>query len=309
MGGISTSSLRDIPSKPYASWSGICRTDGGGFCGTRTLPFETPLNATGYDGIYLDAWLASDDEASRRMWKITVRTDSSRGEQVYQAQFDLGKAMEQAKESNNSEKWTKVFVPFRDFQLVRGPRLIPDGPKLDISGGLYQIGMTMSKFKIAVNTTELEDFRSGFFDVHLKSIGFYCESDARSVEQSCVPETLSKEQAAKKRPLILKFLLPVAKLFFSERANRRRSAMKILQQKRNMSRPRAIMFGITARKGSIGLFRSILKTLSILIVDSFRTLLGVVLRVVLVYPLRVMGSITRIIKKALGMKVRVPLTE
>ena len=33
MGGISQSSLRDIPNQPYASWSGVCRTDGGGFCG------------------------------------------------------------------------------------------------------------------------------------------------------------------------------------------------------------------------------------------------------------------------------------
>ena len=29
MGGISTSALRDVPGKPYASWSGVCRIDGG----------------------------------------------------------------------------------------------------------------------------------------------------------------------------------------------------------------------------------------------------------------------------------------
>ena len=33
MGGISQSSLRDVPNQSYASWSGVCRTDGGGFCG------------------------------------------------------------------------------------------------------------------------------------------------------------------------------------------------------------------------------------------------------------------------------------
>jgi hypothetical protein len=29
MGGISTSSLRQIPGEPFARWSGVCRTDGG----------------------------------------------------------------------------------------------------------------------------------------------------------------------------------------------------------------------------------------------------------------------------------------
>lgn len=55
MGGISVSSLRDVSDQDYASWSGVCRTDGGGFCGMRTLPFkDTPLNATRQDGVYLD---------------------------------------------------------------------------------------------------------------------------------------------------------------------------------------------------------------------------------------------------------------
>lgn len=29
MGGISTSVLRGVPGEPYASWSGVCRIDGG----------------------------------------------------------------------------------------------------------------------------------------------------------------------------------------------------------------------------------------------------------------------------------------
>jgi hypothetical protein len=314
MGGISTSSLRDIPSKPYASWSGICRIDGGGFCGTRTLPFEIPLNATGYCGIYMDGWLASDEEADRRVWKMTVRTDGSRGEQVYQAQFDLGKAMKDAIKNSSSgmdEKWARVHVPFDDFQLVRGPRLVPDGPKLNVTGGLYQIGMTMSKFKIAVNTTELEDFRPGYFDVHIRQMGFYKDddNDASSVEAVILPDTLTEEEAAKKRPLVLKMLLPVAKIFFSEQANRRRSAMKLLQQKRSMNRAKAIMFGVRLRRGSMGMIPSIFKTLSILSIDSFRSVIGTALRVGLVYPLRLVGAAVRLVKKALGMKVKVPLRE
>lgn len=264
----------------------------------------------------------SDEEAKRRIWKMTVRTDGSRGEQVYQAMFDLGKAMEEesaagggSSELNDDDKWARVYVPFNDFQLVRGPRLVNDGPKLDVSGGLYQIGMTMSKFKIAVNTTELEDFRPGFFDVRIRQIGFYKDDDdgdnydAGYVQPASVPDTLTKEEAAKKRPLVLKMLLPVAKIFFSEEANRRRSAMKILQQKRNMNRVKAIMFGVKVRRGSMGIVPSLFKTLSILSIDSFRSVVGTALRVALVYPLRLIGAAVRMVKKALGMKVKVPLTE
>ena len=275
------------------------------------MPFESPLNATGYDGIFLEANLASDDDADRRMWKMTVRTDSSRGEKVYQAQFDFGKAIKEADAGDNVEKWAKVLVPFDSFQLVRGPRLVPDGPRLDLSDGLYQIGMTMSKFKIAVNTTELENFRPGFFEVHVKKIGFYKSDgdETKSMTKSSVPDTLSKEQSQKKRPLILKLLLPVAKVFFSEQANRRKSAMKILRKDRNMSRSRAILFGIKVRQKSMGVLASIFKTISILSVDSFRAVVGSALRILLVYPLRIVGATIRMIKKALGMKVETPLSE
>lgn len=279
----------------------------------RTLPFEVPLNATNQDGVFLDCWLASDDEPQRRMWKMTVRTDGSRGEQVYQAQFDLKKAMDDSLDmgSDGEDKWARVFVPFDDFKLVRGPMLIPDGPKLDVTGGLFQIGMTMSKFKIAVNTTELEDFRPGYFDMHIQRMGFYTNDGnaAMSVDESYVPDTLTKEEANRKRPLILKLLLPVAKIFFSEKANRRRSAMKILREKRNKSRAQAILFGIKVRKGSMGTIPSLVKTAGILGVDSFRSVVGTALRIVLVYPLRLLGTITRTVKKALGMKVKVPLRE
>lgn len=155
MGGISLSALKDVEGQPYASWSGVCRTDGGGFCGMRTLPFKETLDVSNQDGVYVNCKLASDDEPERRVWKLTVRTDTSRGEQVYQAMFDLAKA-------SKDGSMTMVKVPFSSFQLVRGPRLVPDGPPLDTKGGLFQLGMTMSKFKIGEMTTELENFRPDF---------------------------------------------------------------------------------------------------------------------------------------------------
>lgn len=279
----------------------------------RTLPFKQSLDATGQDGVFIDCKLSSDDEPEKRMWKLTVRTDTSRGEQVYQAQFDLAEAT--AASRANGDDWAHVIVPFDDFQLVRGPRLIPDGPKLDLSGGIFQIGMTLSKFKIAVNTTTLDDFRPGFFDLHIQRIGFFKNgeqseavpaSDARAIS---IPDTLTKKEAEKKRPLPLRILLPVAKLLFSEKANRRKSAMNILREKRNLSRLGAIRFGIKFRKNSIGLIPSLMKTASIIGVDSARTLAKTSLRVIFLYPLRLFGLVVRNVKKMLGMKVKPSLRE
>ena len=281
----------------------------------RTLPFkDAPLNATDQDGVYLDCMLVSDDDADRRMWKMTVRTDSSRGEQVFQAQFDLQKAMYEAK-IRGDDTWARVLVPFDSFQLVRGPRLIVDSDPLDVSGGIYQIGMTMSKFKIAVNTTELENFRAGFFNMHIKEIGFYNDNDDTTTpgmavaSDEVVPHTLSKKEAESKRPMLLKMLLPVAKLLFSEKANRRRSAMKIMREKRNMSRVQAILFGIKIRQSSMGLFGSVAKTGGILGVDIARAVVKNVLKIVFLYPLRLIGGIIRTMKKMLGMKVKPSLRE
>ena len=279
----------------------------------RTLPFAEPLNATSYDGVYVKASLASDEDAKRRIWKMTLRTDGSRGEMVYQAPLDLGKAMDDViikKGEDANEKWATILVPFDTFQLVRGPRLVPDGPKLDVSGGLYQVGLTMSKFMMASNTTELENFRPGFFEVHIQKVGFYTTNDASVGEGTNVlPETLSKEEANKKRPLALKLLLPVAKIFFSEQANRRRSAMKILRQKRRLNRINAIILGIQLRRKNMGLISSIIKTCGILSVDSFRAVIGSALRILFVYPLNFARVFIRNVKKALGMNVKVPLRE
>lgn len=320
MGGISLSSLRDVPNQPYASWSGVCRTDGGGFCGMRTLPFTTPLNATGQEGVYLDCNLVSDSEADRRIWKMTVRTDSSRGEMVYQSEYDLQQALDEAKlkksDANDDDgSWARVLVPFDKFQQVRGPRLVPDGPALNVTGGIFQIGMTLSKFQMAQNTTELDNFRPGFFDMHIQSIGFYNkESDSTTsttaATSSNVPDTLTKKEAEKKRPVLLKLLLPLAKIFFSEKANRRKSAMRILREERNMTRPQAILFGCRMRKKSMGgAVPSIFKTMSILSIDVFRAVVKNALKVVLVYPLRAVGSLIRAVKQMLGMKVKPSLRE
>lgn len=285
MGGISTSALRDIPDKPYASWSGVCRLDGGGFCGMRTLPFEKPLHVGDANGIYVDCRLASDDEPERRVWKITARTQPGRGEVVHQAMFKLPKRGSAAVDEDG---WTRVEVPFTDFKLVRGPRLVKDGQAFNTTKGIYQIGMTMSKFVMAENTTEIENFRPGFFELQLKRIGFYKDKGTSKIEESVrveIPKTLTKEEAEKKRPILLKLLLPVGRLFFSEKSNRRRSAMNILTNKRGMSRGKAILYGMKMRAGSYGMPTSIAQILAIISVDCARTIARFLIRVCLIYPL------------------------
>mmetsp|Transcript_9083 Transcript_9083/g.13958 ORF Transcript_9083/g.13958 Transcript_9083/m.13958 type:complete len:225 (-) Transcript_9083:1319-1993(-) len=153
MGGISSSSFRERDGEPYASWSGICRVDGGGFCGTRTLPFREPLSVGNADGFYIECRLASDDDTDKRVWKMSTRTEKSRGEELYQNEFKIKSGME----------WNRLKLPFSDFRKVRGARLVPDARGMDVSEGIYQIGMTLSKFTIAENMTEIPSFLAPTF--------------------------------------------------------------------------------------------------------------------------------------------------
>lgn len=180
-----------------------------GFCGFRTNPFAEPLMVGDADGLYVACRLASDDEPERRVWKMTTRARPDRGEQLYQAPFNLT--------ASSSQNWAIVKVPFASFRYVRGPRVIPDGPPLDTSAGLYQIGMSMSKFVMGEKTTEISNFRDGFFELHLKEIGVYKDAgESSGMEAFATPEVYTKMEAKKSRPLVVKVLFPIAKLFFSE---------------------------------------------------------------------------------------------
>jgi hypothetical protein len=225
------------------------------------------------------------------------------------------------------------MIPFTNFQLVRGPRLIPNSTNIDVStNGIYQIGMTMSKFKIAINTTEIDNFRSGYFELQIQRIGFYKHNTNNNTDNAAVvvngmmsnninqsssssmivvPDTLSKSESMKQRPIVLKLLLPIIRLLLgTEQTSRRKSAMKILRTARKMSRVRAIQFGFQYHYKSYGrLGSSIGKTLRILIVDAFRAVIRNVLMISLVYPLRLMGTIITRMKRSLGMKVEPSLRE
>ena len=333
MGGISSSTLQLVRRADLkaASWSGVVRIDGGGFCGFRTLPFLTPYNVTGQDGLYLKLRLDSDNEPHRRVWKVTVRTEPSRGEVVYQATISIPPSssfssmqnsfLPTADDRPNQDETTllfhTIFVPFKDFKMVRGPRMISDGPAIDLSTGLYQVGMTCSKFQMAVNTTQLENFRPGYFNLMIKEIGLF-QNEEPNIENEhaflaqntstniAVPQTLSKEESKKKVPLFVKFLRPVSKLFFTEKGNRRKSAMKILKTKRGMSHLKAFAWGVAYRTRASGLITGgILQTVSIMGIDSLRFVLGSFIRYGLFLPVRTLSRMIRIFKKyVLRMKTK-----
>ena len=311
MGGTSTSTLLDVPDTPYAKWFGMCRTTGGGFCGIRTLPFAAPLNistpasssANNYDGFYLMCRLASDQEPQRRAWKMSTRIQPDRGEQLYQARFHFSQT--------SADQWSTVTIPFDRFRLVRGPRSLPDSPPLNVSAGIYQIGMTMSKFGIGQtnNVTEVENFRDGPFELQIKEIGVYrdynknaSQKDAEAADQSVnLPRIYSKEEAKKQSSLILKILRPISKLFFTEKSQRRKVAMTLLRTKRHMTRLQAILFGLKSRAASSGWISSLAKLFAILCVDSLRSVGLTTLRLVLLYPIRFIRKLV-VTLKAIGGK-------
>eukprot|EP00527_Entomoneis_sp_CCMP2396_P004995 CAMPEP_0198145054 /NCGR_PEP_ID=MMETSP1443-20131203/20733_1 /TAXON_ID=186043 /ORGANISM="Entomoneis sp., Strain CCMP2396" /LENGTH=392 /DNA_ID=CAMNT_0043808573 /DNA_START=42 /DNA_END=1216 /DNA_ORIENTATION=+ len=274
MGGVSSSTFADAPDTEYAKWSGICRTDGGGFCGVRTLAFEDALTVGDSDGLYFVCKLASDDEPERRVWKVTTRVKPDRGEQLYQARYYFTPPDENG--------WSTVRIPFDSFQLVRGPRTVPNSPPLNVTGGIYQIGMTMSKFELGENVTELENFKAGFFEYHLKAIGLYKEGvkdDDLSLTSS--PKVLSAEESKKKTSPMLKVIRPVSKLIFTEQGQRRKAAMRLLTEKRGLSRIGAILYGLRSRASSRGWLAAWTRLMAMVTVDTSRA--GVFLPVRLVF--------------------------
>jgi len=278
MGGVSKSQLGTGSS--LASWRGLVRTEGGGFCGQRTKPFVTPLNLTGADGLYIKCRLASDSDAERRVWKLTLRTDEGRGEVVYQASYvpPVGPEPE------------PVNVPFSDFVLVRGPVAIPGAPKVSNVSAIYQLGMTVSKFVLGPQMTELENFRNGTFQLDISELGVYTEHPtevplADSFGGSA-PAALSEREAQAQRPWLLRMLiLPLFGLVFSESKRRRSRAAKLLTE-RGASKLDLVRMGWRFKRQlrGQGPLRSAIQTLGEVLLGIFGTLMGLLLAVT-VFPI------------------------
>jgi hypothetical protein len=106
------------------------------------------------------------------------------------------------------------------YQTIPKCVYVLDAPAVDTSSGIYQIGLSMSKFIIGLVPRELENFRPGFFELQIRRIGFF-KIETFAVEgsvttPSVAANTISKQEAEKKRPTLLKIFSPIAKVFFSE---------------------------------------------------------------------------------------------
>jgi len=227
MGGVSSSKI--VVGDGGAEWKGIVRTDGGGFCGTRTAALDAPLDLSKADGVYVDAVLTSDADVARRAWKLTLRTAASRSEIVYSAEWAP---------RGPDGVGGPTYVPFSDFKLVRGPRIVEGAPPLNATqcSNVYGFGLTLSRFGAAsVNMKEVENFRDGPFSVKLNAVGVY------GAEKVDVPAIGKNVQESKPNSpgspmknnglvlgLALTILRPIASLVFSEEGRRRRQARKTL---------------------------------------------------------------------------------
>ena len=227
MGGVSSSKI--VVGDAGAEWRGIVRTDGGGFCGTRTTALDAPLDLSKADGVYVDAVLTSDADVSRRAWKLTLRTAASRSEIVYSAEWAP---------RGPDGVGGPTFVPFSDFKLVRGPRVVEGAPPLNATqcANVYGFGLTLSRFGAAsVNMTEVSNFRDGPFAVKLNAVGVYGDQKVdvpmigKNVQES---KPNSAGSPMKSNGLVLGLALtvlrPIASLVFSEEGRRRRQARRML---------------------------------------------------------------------------------
>lgn len=74
--------------------------------------------------------------------------------------------------------------------------------------------------------------------------------------------------------------------------------MKILREKRGLSRGQAILFGLRSRAKGVGWLRSLTKTTAILAIDSYRAIVGTLLRFMIVKPLGLLRKTVRAVTGA-----------
>jgi len=276
MGGVSSSTFGPSKSsKDCWTFRGVLRNTGGGFCGFRTAAFSQPLSAVGYDGVYLKARFTSDDEPSRRTYKLTVRDDKSRGEYVRQAMFSVPCKPE--------GEIPTIRVPFEDLVAVRGPVKNPNAPAFNKTS-VFQLGMVISKFKIAQSTETLEDFRDGPFSLDVSEIGFYTDANAPPAEPVARPSVSSEPK--KSSPLAAIF-----KLIFSEKSRRRRAALLVLSdrpgRKKGLGRGwlRAVRLCYKSRASSYGMLSAVATFASRFAADAAKFAAGKALKYALFYPI------------------------
>lgn len=155
MGGVSQSGV--VEGDDCATFKGVMRTDGGGFCGTRTVMRGAPLDLSSFSGLYVRC------SGEPRVFKMSVRTQSSISELVFQACFappgcgDAG----------------TVRLPFGAFRLVRRSEPVDDRVRLD-AACVFQIGFVYSRF--GFGEEDMSPNPPGPFSLQLYEVGAYWDS-------------------------------------------------------------------------------------------------------------------------------------
>ncbi|KAK4523595.1 hypothetical protein GAYE_PCTG70G1491 [Galdieria yellowstonensis] len=154
MGGVSQSKIELSSTGDSAVFSGQVSTDNfGGFASVKTVPFETPIDASGYDGIFLR--LLGDG----KRYKFIIRCDKKWDGIAYISSVD-----------SVAFTWKDFWLPFSEFRPVFRAKTITSMSPLDPSR-IYSFQLMYSKFEYdeKLNPT----FQEGPFSVEVKDICAY----------------------------------------------------------------------------------------------------------------------------------------
>lgn len=223
MGGVSSSRLTPAADGSCAVFEGRVRSDGGGFCGQRMKLLAEPIDLSSSEGIFVEC--AADTEVgpdpSKRVWKMALRTKQDRGEVVYQRMF----------EPPVGERGV-VKLPFSEFRLVRGPRLVPGVPPLspEQTNATFQMSLVVSKFTVSESGAAMPEFEEGAFALRLYKVGAYAASTSAAPTVQ-LPRALTQAEQTSAAPLPIRVLRPLLSVLFGEEVRRRAAATRILEKR------------------------------------------------------------------------------
>ncbi|QDZ38480.1 NAD-dependent epimerase/dehydratase family protein [Euhalothece natronophila Z-M001] len=152
MGGVSASGFSVNDQRGI--FSGNVSTDNnGGFASVRTRNFETPLNLSGYQGIYLKV------KGDGNRYKFFLRCDPKWDSIGYASSFDTKK-----------DTWQDIYLPFSEFKPVFRAKVVNEAPPVK-ENEIYSLQLMLSKFEY---NQELNPyFQPGTFHLDIETIEAY----------------------------------------------------------------------------------------------------------------------------------------
>ncbi|TVP53371.1 MAG: CIA30 family protein [Halomonadaceae bacterium] len=129
MGGQSDGVI-DCFAEDAGGFHGTVRLDNGGGFASVKGDLRTPLDASGWTGIVLMAM------GDGKTYKIGLRNDTDRSSTVYQYSF-----------TPDTDQWSRVEIPFRDFIPTWRGRTVMDAEPLD-TGNLASVSVFVSERQV-----------------------------------------------------------------------------------------------------------------------------------------------------------------